>query len=85
MKADTDNHKKIFSSVSKCMREIKTLTVTKDEKKEDSKIFFTEKRQEDPRQERSRSNNGSKSQNKKPGRGSYRSKPKFNNMDKRED
>ena len=32
MKSDTDNHEEIFRSVSKCMKEIKVLTVTKDEK-----------------------------------------------------
>ena len=47
MKSDTDNHEEIFRSVSKCMKEIKVLTVTKDEKREDFKTFFTEKHQED--------------------------------------
>ena len=81
MKADTENHEKIFSSVSKCMKEIKTLTVTKDERREDNKTFFTEKRQGDPRRERSRFNNRSNSRNRRDGRDSYRSKSRsrFNN------
>ena len=81
MKADTEDHEKIFSSISKCMREIKTLTVNKDDKRDVNKTFFTEKHQEGPRRERSRFNNRSNSRSKRDGRESYRSKSRsrFNN------
>ena len=55
MKADTDDHEKIYKSISKCMREIKTLSSNKEKTKESIKTYYGHRFDDQSRQQRSRS------------------------------